>query len=164
MWVILLKKKFECDTIKNISQMKMLILWRAAVASAGGLYYASLEVLWRGYSHWTMILVGGAAVFCMYNIFNDSYRAPLAVKCLLSAFSVCVLEFLSGCVINLWLGLQVWDYSQLHFNILGQVCPLFFGVWFVFSIPASYACRIIHMLEDHIVFGGIHRGSKKEEQ
>ena len=34
-------------------------------------------------------------------------------------------EFITGCIVNLWLGLNVWDYSGLPENILGQTCPQF---------------------------------------
>ena len=34
-------------------------------------------------------------------------------------------EFITGCIVNLWLGLNVWDYSGLPGNILGQTCPQF---------------------------------------
>ena len=33
---------------------------------------------------------------------------------------VLIAEFLTGCVLNLWLGLGIWDYSNLPGNILGQ--------------------------------------------
>lgn len=160
MWVILLKKYIECDTIStDISRKlkKAKILWYAAVAVLGGLYYAALEILWRGYSHWTMVLVGGGAVLCMYTVFDDKYSIPLVLKCALSALSVCVLEFFSGCIINLLFGLAVWDYSQLKFNLLGQVCPLFFCVWFALSIPAYCVCCIVHRLENNFISGVLYR-------
>lgn len=34
-------------------------------------------------------------------------------------------EFITGCIVNIWLGLNVWDYSGLPGNILGQTCPQF---------------------------------------
>lgn len=33
---------------------KYVILW-----AVGGLLYITLELLWRGYSHWTMFILGG---------------------------------------------------------------------------------------------------------
>ena len=38
-------------------------------------------------------------------------------------------EFVTGCIVNLWLGWNVWDYSELPFNILGQITPQFILLW-----------------------------------
>ena len=38
-------------------------------------------------------------------------------------------EFVTGCVVNLWLGWGVWDYSALPGNLLGQICPQFTLLW-----------------------------------
>ena len=40
-----------------------------------------------------------------------------------------------GCIVNLWLGWDVWDYSGMPGNILGQVCPRYFLLW----LPVSLA-------------------------
>ena len=40
--------------------------------------------------------------------------------------------------INLYLNLNIWDYSNLPFNILGQVCPQFFILWVILSVPCIY--------------------------
>ena len=51
---------------------------------------------------------------------------------------LCV-EFVSGCIINLWLGLGVWDYSGMAGNLLGQVCPAFGLLWFLIMPLAIWA-------------------------
>ena len=38
-------------------------------------------------------------------------------------------EFVAGLVLNLWLGLDIWDYSHLPFNLMGQICPQFAALW-----------------------------------
>ncbi|WP_195640663.1 putative ABC transporter permease [Flavonifractor plautii] len=40
----------------------------------------------------------------------------------------------TGLVLNVWLGLGVWDYSHLAGNILGQICPQFTLLWLVLSV------------------------------
>lgn len=158
-WVILLNKELKYGIITAVkksadSRRIKKSAWYAAVMLLGGAYYAALEILWRGYTHWTMILVGGAAILCMYVVFDARYRLPVVIKCIVSALTVCALEFVSGCIINLWLGMAVWDYSTLSFNILGQICPLFFCIWFVLSLPASAVCRLVHRLELRFLDGG----------
>ena len=34
------------------------------------------------------------------------------------------------------MGLEIWDYSDLPYNLLGQVCLLYMNLWFLLSLPA----------------------------
>lgn len=38
-----------------------------------------------------------------------------------------------GLILNVWLGLGMWDYSNMPGNILGQICPQFMVLWFFLS-------------------------------
>ena len=49
-------------------------------------------------------------------------------QCIIGSFVVTGIEFVSGCIVNLWLGWNVWDYSHLPLNLLGQICLPFFAV------------------------------------
>lgn len=96
----------------------------------GGFTYYLVEVLWRGHSHWTMFLVGGLCGYII-GLINEVFSWELAIwkQVLIGASAVTAIEFISGCIINLWLGWNVWDYSSLPFNLLGQVCLYFFFLW-----------------------------------
>ena len=50
-------------------------------------------------------------------------------KAIACAAVVTVVEFIFGVVFNLWLKMNVWDYSNMPFNLLGQICPLFSLMW-----------------------------------
>ena len=39
-----------------------------AVYVTGGLLYGLIELLWRGWTHWSMLLCGGACFALMYHI------------------------------------------------------------------------------------------------
>ena len=110
------------------------------LCSIGGLLYVLCELVFRGYSHWTMFLVGGIC-FWMIGLINEviPWKMSLWEQCILGSFIITAVEFLSGCVINLWLGWQVWDYSGLPFNLLGQICLYYFLLW----IPISAAGIIL---------------------
>lgn len=110
----------------------------AAVFMLGGILYGALEVLWRGWTHWTMLICGGACFVLMYII----SRAPmsLARKCILSAAAITTVEFFTGCAVNLMLGMQVWDYSAQRFDLLGQICPRFTLIWLCLSAPGMWLC------------------------
>ena len=103
----------------------------------GGLLYILIELLWRGYTHWTMFLVGGLC-FLLIGGLNNWYPWEMSIiqQMAISAVIVTVVEFLSGCIINLWLGWHVWDYSDMPFNVMGQICLLFTVLWFLLSLVA----------------------------
>ncbi len=73
----------------------------------GGISYGLLELLWRGRTHWTMLLLGGVCFLCIGTIRRKGFSLPL--RSLLCALIVTALEFLTGCVVNLRLHWAVWD-------------------------------------------------------
>lgn len=103
----------------------------------GGLIYASIEIIYRGYTHWTMVILGGLC-FTSIGEINEflSWDTPLLLQMLISSVIVTALEFICGCVLNLWLHLNIWDYSNLPFNVLGQICLPFTVVWYFLSLLA----------------------------
>ena len=88
----------------------------------GGLLYILLELAWRGWSHWTMFVLCGLC-FIGLGLINEvlPWDMPLWQQVLIGACLITVLEFLTGCVVNLWPGWAIWDYSNMPGNILGQV-------------------------------------------
>ena len=117
------------------------VLPMVTVFLLGGGLYCCLEVIWRGFSHPSMAVVGGMCVVCIF--YMDRLRLPLAYKMLLCGMTVTVIEGLSGVVLNILLGWQVWDYSQIPFNIYGQICIWFFLLWTLLSFPAMIFCRTL---------------------
>ena len=103
----------------------------------GALLYMGIELLYRGRTHWTMGIVGGAC-FVLIGLINEilSWETPLLVQGLIGSGIITVLEFISGVILNIWLGLGIWDYSQMPFNLLGQICLPFTIAWFFLSIAA----------------------------
>ena len=104
------------------------------LCSIGGLLYIFCEMIFRGHSHWTMFLVGGIC-FWLIGLINEviPWEMPLWRQCIIGAAIITAVEFAAGCVINLWLGWDVWDYSGLPLNLLGQVCLPFSVLWFFLS-------------------------------
>ena len=92
------------------------------LGAIGSIIYMSLEILWRGYTHWTMGILGGICFICL-GLINEilSWETPLVLQMLIGGTIITVLEFITGCIVNLWLGWNVWDYSELPHNLLGQI-------------------------------------------
>lgn len=101
----------------------------------GGVLYIGIELAWRGWSHWTMFILGGLCFVCL-GMINEvlPWETLLWQQVLIGAGIITALEFLTGCVVNLWLGWHVWDYSNMPGNILGQVCPQYMLLWLPVSL------------------------------
>ena len=110
----------------------------------GSILYGLIEILWRGWTHWTMLFCGGLCFTLMYLVSGSELSLPK--KWILSACIITTVEFVAGCIVNLRLHWQVWDYSALPFNLLGQICPQFILMWFALSIPGTALCTLLHRL------------------
>lgn len=110
----------------------------------GGSTYVALEVIWRGYSHWTMLVLA-ALVFIIIGLLNEvwSWQSSIILQAVVGTCLATVLEFATGCVVNLLLGWNVWDYSNIPGNLLGQVCLPFTLLWLLLSLVAI-------LLDDYI--------------
>ncbi len=108
-----------------------------ALLLIGGVAYVLLELEWRQKSHWTMFLLGGLCFICL-GLINEliSWDMPLWQQVIIGACIVTALEFLTGCIVNLWIGWDIWDYSALPGNVLGQICPQFFVLWMPVALAA----------------------------
>lgn len=100
----------------------------------GGTAYIFVELMWRGHSHISMFVVGGLC-FVLIGCINEylPWEMGLVWQSLIGAGIVTSMEFMSGVILNLWLGLGVWDYSTMPLNVLGQICLPFTMAW----IPLS---------------------------
>lgn len=107
------------------------------LALIGGVIYAALEMICRGYTHWTMVILGGVC-FVAIGLLNEviPLEMPLAVQMLCGCIIITVLELCCGCIVNIWLGWDVWDYSSEWGNLLGQICPKFSVIWYFVSLIA----------------------------
>lgn len=114
----------------------------------GGIGYGLLEVMWRGYTHPSMIVTGGfcLTVICFVN--RKMMRVPLLFRCLLCTAFVTATEFFVGILVNRILHLHVWDYSASRFNLLGQICLEFSLVWFLLCFLVSLAMTVAFRKEN----------------
>ena len=101
----------------------------------GATIYVIIEKLYRGYSHWTMFLLGGIC-FIALGLINEviPWDMPLLLQMFIGGMIITVLELITGCIVNLWLGWKVWDYSELPFNLWGQISLFSSIVWVGLSL------------------------------
>lgn len=108
---------------------------QAVIFVFGAINYMAIEILWRGYTHWTMAVAGGLCAMLIY-VFNFEFNdVHLVYKCLVGAVIITSVELVTGLIVNMTLKWDVWDYSERAFNFLGQICPRYFMYWFLLCIP-----------------------------
>ena len=81
-----------------------------------------------------MFVLGGLC-FVIFGLINEvlQWDTPLWQQVWIGTIGITALEFLTGCIVNLWLGWGVWDYSVMPGNVLGQICPQYMVLW----VPVS---------------------------
>jgi uncharacterized membrane protein len=127
--------KGEYNMITTLGKIKKFI----TLFVIGGLAYILVEMLFRGHSHISMFFLGGLC-FVLIGQLNEKYTYDMSIisQMVISSIIVTVLEFITGLIVNVWLGLGVWDYSNQPYNLLGQICLLFTNLWFLLSFLAIY--------------------------
>ena len=110
------------------------ILKLCILALIGGITYVLIELAWRGYSHISMFILG-ALCFVLLGGINEflPWELGFVWQMLIGAGIVTILELIVGIVVNVWLGLEVWDYSNLPFKFMGQICLPFSFAWTLLS-------------------------------
>ena len=125
--------------MKKLSEY--LFLW-----AVGGCIYYGAELLFRGFSHWTMFVLGGIClVFFAVQGRLVHWEDPLwrqVLRCLLFVISM---EFITGIILNKWLRLEIWDYSRLPFQLFGQIC-------LPFAIIFSGFCAVGILLRGYLLY------------
>lgn len=102
----------------------------------GGAVYFLMEVgwkTWRGNPEgisWTMLVV--AMLLCVPIERAGAelpWRVPLWLQAILCGALATAVELAAGLLLNVALGLGIWDYSHLWGNLWGQICPQFSALW-----------------------------------
>ena len=123
--------------------MRKILTVKAVIFLLGAVCYSSIELLYRGHTHWTMAVTGGIVLCMLCSIHFSLPGVPIYQKCLLGTLFITSLEFTEGIILNRILSMKVWDYSDSPFNILGQVCPKFSAMWFFLCIPTFLVCKAV---------------------
>ena len=116
----------------------------ACLFAIGGGGYCVLELIWRGFSHWTMFLAGGTAL-CWLAWLDARPRCPLLWAGALGAAGVTALELSAGLLCTRLLGVAVWDYSAEWADIGGLICPKYSLLWLVLCLWVLLAMRLARL-------------------
>ena len=100
----------------------------------GGMCYAGVELLWRGFTHWSMFVLGGMCFLLLGNL----KKRPLHWRLTEAAVLITVLELIFGLLVNR--NYRVWDYRRMPLNFLGQICLPFTLLW----VPLSLIAMVLY--------------------
>jgi len=113
-----------------------------ALFIVGAAVYWGVEFGWRWLVgtlpvHWTMPVLGGF-LFLVLGGINEYLPWDFSLVCQATIGTVVITaaELVAGLVLNVALGLAIWDYSHLPHNFMGQICLGFSAAWLPLSIVA----------------------------
>lgn len=102
--------------------------------SIGAVGYGTIEVIWRGFTHPSMLTAGGIC-FCFFASLSEKLKKKsIIVKGVIGSCFITGIELIFGIVFNIILKKNVWDYSKMPLNFCGQICALYSFFWAILSI------------------------------
>lgn len=116
---------------------------------AGGIYLL-IELAWRGYTHWTMLPLAAVIFVCAGILDERENPPPFWAQVAIGTIIATALEFVAGLILNVWIGLGVWDYSNLPGNLMGQICPQFTIAWAVLVLVSIRIENLMHRIADRM--------------
>lgn len=118
----------------------------------GGMAYTGLELLWRGRTHGSMFVLGGACFLALGQL--RRLRLPLPLLAAAGSIVVTAGELAAGLMVNR--SYNVWDYRSVPLNYRGQICLRFSLLW----IPVSLFAMGLYGFLDRKISGisGQRRG------
>ena len=103
------------------------------IFGVGAIGYGIIEILWRGHTHWSMLIAGGVSFSGLGTIARKMKKATLFVKAIMGGALITAVEYVFGIIFNIFLGKKVWDYSHMPLNFHGQICALYSFFWTLLS-------------------------------
>lgn len=104
-----------------------------------GLIYFAMEFLWKGYlTHWTMFVLGGFIAVLIGGI-NEKidWDMPIFQQGTIGLGIAVVCEAVAGILLNIILGLHIWEYRRMTF-FWGQCSLPFCAIWLILAFVCIF--------------------------
>ena len=112
----------------------------------GAFCYGLCELFARGRTHITMGLLGGVAMLFIHSLGDRRRRGMLIITAVAAgALFITALEYIAGLILNVSLGLAIWDYSTLSFNYRGQICLEYSLKWALITLAGMFFDELIRV-------------------
>ncbi len=134
-----MKKLFTLFLIYGFIYLDLEIVFRAfrapLVGVLEGISYMSL-------ASWTTLWMFpiGALSGLILGSFNSNKvikKWPNIARIGLGAVTIYTVELITGLIVNVWFGLNAWDYTNLFGNFMGQISIIYLPVWLVIT-PVTF--------------------------
>ncbi len=116
------------------------------VYTIGSFIYSIIEIVSRGFTHWTMVIAGGYVFIILYQISVLTEQSYYTTQIVIFTAIITAIELILGLVLNKLLKMNVWDYSNRPLNFLGQINLFNSLLWLLLSIPCVIVCKILRTL------------------
>ena len=112
----------------------MIFLRKIIMFFVGGMGYGLIEILWRGYTHPSMLAAGGIC-FSFFGYLGEKLKhKSIILRAVVGSGFITFIELIFGIIFNIILKQNVWNYSRRPFNFKGQICLLYSVFWLILSI------------------------------
>jgi len=98
--------------------------------------HKSKNVIDPGFLKGPYLPLYGFGVLVLYIL--SSLEINILLKILLFAFSITILELITGLFFEKYFQIKLWDYSKNKLNYKGIICPLFSFIWTLLSLMFYY--------------------------
>ena len=107
----------------------------------GGTVYFLLEVAYKTVTghperiSWTMLVLAILLSIPLERFGAElPWSMPLMIQSAICTVAITATELVAGLILNVWLGLGVWDYSHLPLNLWGQICAQYTLLWYILCL------------------------------
>ncbi len=111
------------------------------IYTIGSFIYSIIEIVFRGHTHWTMVIAGGIVFMLLYLLGKRFDRSYYTTQIIIFTVFITVSELFFGLFLNKLLKMNVWDYSNRPLNFLGQINLFNSLLWLLLSIPCVIVCK-----------------------
>ena len=100
------------------------------LTSTGFIGYMIIELLFRGYTYYTMGLAGSLA-FILIGLINEliPWELYIEIQMVIASLIVTLIELIFGSILLNVFNMRMWDYSDQFLNYKGYICALFSFLW-----------------------------------
>ncbi len=132
----------------NCRRVAVRVLLFALMGLLMEVFFGAIGALLRG--NWNMR--GGTSPWMMfdYGILGIAVaplsgpmiarRVPLALRAVVYMLGIFLVEYVSG-IIFTFFGLHIWDYSDMKWNLQGQITAMFIPFWYTVGLFVEYLHR-----------------------
>jgi len=111
------------------------------IYTIGSTVYSLIEIVFRGHTHWTMVITGGIVFLLLYRIGKAFDKSYYTTQIIIFTVFITAIELILGLILNKLLKMNVWDYSNRPLNLFGQINLFNSLLWLLLSIPCVVICK-----------------------